>query len=445
MVALPLVRGFREGAVFAYRDGRAITVDTFLRHVAAVAAILPDHRPVLNLYADRYLFTVGFAAALVRGQVSLLPPNVTPDTLTRLARQYPGACCFGEDASGAPEMETLVFPELDSVGERAASLPRIPETQPAVVVFTSGSTGQPIPHPKSWGCLVKAAGTEHGRLGSYLKPGAAILGTVPPQHMYGLELTVTLGMQCGFALHAGRPFYAADVRDALARLPRPRVLVTTPLHLRMVLAEDDEVPEADLLVCATAPLSPQIAAQAEARFRAPLYEIYGCTEAGQIATRRTVEDVDWRTMPGVALRTDEKGSWVRGTYVEGEVLLGDELELRSHERFLLHGRTADLVNIAGKRTSLEYLNYHLNSIAGVRDGAFVMPANDEEGVPRLMAFAVAPNVSKEYIMGELRHRVDAAFLPRPLCLVDALPRNETGKLPLRALKDLLQGVASEAG
>ena len=36
-------------------------------------------------------------------------------------------------------------------------------------------------------------------------------------------------------------------------------------------------------------------------------------------------------------------------------------------------------------------------------------------------------------MQALRVRIDAAFLPRPLVLVDALPRDATGKLPRDAL------------
>ncbi len=445
MVTLPLIRGFSDGAVFGYRDGRAIGADAFLRDVWRVAAILPDRQHVLNLLTDRYLFAVGFAAALVRGQASLLPPNLAPDTMARLARQYPGAYCIGEEAACASAMEKLVFPDLRESAAGASLVPLIPESQVAAIVFTSGSTGEPVPHPKSWGSLVAAAGRERGRMGSHLESGTAVLGTVPPQHMYGLELTVTLSMQCGLALHAGRPFYPADIRHELASLPRPRILVTTPLHLRVLLAEDDETPAADLLVCATAPLSPRLAVEAEERFSAPLYEIYGCTEAGQIAARRTVEAVEWRAMPGVALRTDEKGSWVRGAHIDGEILVGDVLELRDRERFLLHGRTADLVNVAGKRTSLEYLNYHLNSIAGVRDGAFVAPANHEEGVSRLMALVVAPDMAREDILHALRQRIDAAFLPRPLILVDALPRNATGKLPRKALEELIDGIASEAG
>jgi acyl-coenzyme A synthetase/AMP-(fatty) acid ligase len=110
--------------------------------------------------------------------------------------------------------------------------------------------------------------------------------------------------------------------------------------------------------------------------------------------------------------------------------------LRGRERFLLHGRTADLVNIAGKRASLAHLNYHLNSILGVRDGAFVMPGEEGEGVPRLMAYVVAPGVKRAAIMDALRQRIDSVFLPRPLYFVDALPRNTTGKLPRQALDEL---------
>jgi acyl-coenzyme A synthetase/AMP-(fatty) acid ligase len=114
--------------------------------------------------------------------------------------------------------------------------------------------------------------------------------------------------------------------------------------------------------------------------------------------------------------------------VERAILLQDVIELRDAERFLLHGRNADLVNIAGKRTSLASLNYHLNSISGVRDGVFIVPEQGDGAVTRLTAFVVAPGMTREALMNALRERIDAAFLPRPLRLVDALPRNATGKI-----------------
>jgi hypothetical protein len=50
-----------------------------------------------------------------------------------------------------------------------------------------------------------------------------------------------------------------------------------------------------------------------------------------------------------------------------------------------------------------------------------------------MAFAVAPGVERATIVAQLRSRIDPVFLPRPLVLVDALPRNAAGKLTRDAL------------
>jgi len=445
MVTIPLIRGFGPASRFAYRNGRAIVVEEFLRDVAQLADLLPARRYVLNLCADRYRFAVGFAAALVRGQVNLLPPNETPDLLARLVSGYPDVYCFSDGPTAPVRLESVSFPDpAEHVPERPL-IPVVPESQVAAIVFTSGSTGDPVPYRKTWGGLVGVASAEMDSLGLRAQAGLALVGTVPPQHVFGLETTVLAVMQGGLALHARRPFYPADIRADLSSLPRPRGLVTTPVHLRVLLAEPEALPPADFLLCATAPLSPQLAAQAEARFGAPLYEIYGCTESGGIATRRAVQTGEWSAMRGIALRTDGTGTWVNGGHVDSEVLLADVIELRGGSRFLLHGRTADLVNIAGKRTSLAYLNYHLNSIEGVRDGAFVVPEDRGEGVTRLMAYVVAPGLASETLINALRQRIDAAFLPRPMCFVDVLPRNATGKLPRGALEVLATGLARKTG
>lgn len=435
---------------FAHRQGRSISIEHFLADVSRLAAALPERQYLLNLCADRYHFAVGFAAALVRRQVNMLPPNETPDMIERLAAQYPGVYCLSDRPAALASLETMLFPEpaghaATALPVPAVPVPAVPHTQIAVIVFTSGSTGQPVPYRKSWGSLVGVARAEIEMLGLGARPGMAVVGTVPSQHVFGLEATVLAVMQGGLALSARRPFYPADIRAELASLPRPRGLVTTPVHLRVLLAEPDDLPPVDFLLCATAPLSPQLAAQAEARFAAPLHEIYGCTESGGIACRRTVEADEWRAMRDVALRADGEKTWVKGGHVEIEVALADVIELRGRGRFLLHGRTADLVNIAGKRTSLAHLNYHLNSIEGVRDGAFVVPEQEGAAVTRLSAYVVAPGLASETLMDALRQRIDAAFLPRPLHFVEALPRNDTGKLPRQSLAELHTELARRTG
>ena len=66
--------------------------------------------------------------------------------------------------------------------------------------------------------------------------GLTLVATVPAQHSYGFESSVLLAMLGGAAFESGRPFYPADIVDSLQRVPRPRALVTTPFHLKTLLA-----------------------------------------------------------------------------------------------------------------------------------------------------------------------------------------------------------------
>jgi acyl-coenzyme A synthetase/AMP-(fatty) acid ligase len=109
------------------------------------------------------------------------------------------------------------------------------------------------------------------------------------------------------------------------------------------------------------------------------------------------------------------------------------------EHFLLRGRSSDLVNIAGKRSSMAFLTHQLTTIPGVLDGAYFMPdEKDTTVVTRLAAVVVAPELTATQLRQALRSRVDPAFLPRPLVFVDALPRNDTGKMPREALRHLIE-------
>lgn len=164
-----------------------------------------------------------------------------------------------------------------------------------------------------------------------------------------------------------------------------------------------------------------------------------------VASRRTVQGATWRCLRDVKLRREGDRVYVAGGHVEKEVAFSDMIESEGDRSFTLQGRDADLVNIAGKRTSLGYLNHQLNSIEGVRDGVFFMPDENGHAVTRLTALVSAAGLTRDALLGELRSRVDAVFLPRPLYFVDALPRNATGKLPRQALLDCARDCATRKG
>jgi acyl-coenzyme A synthetase/AMP-(fatty) acid ligase len=256
---------------------------------------------------------------------------------------------------------------------------------------------------------------------------------------------VLVAWQSGCAFAAGKPFYPADICAALAAVPRPRTLVSTPFHLRLLLDAEVDIPPLDLVLSATAPLSENLVRDVEARLHAPLMEIYGSTDTGQIASRRPAHGAEWQLFQGVRLTIENDVTWASGGHVGAPVILNDVVEISADDRFLLHGRNADLINIVGKRSSLAYLNHQLCAIPGVLDGTFFIP--DEKGpdsVTRLAALVVAPDLDRATLTHELRSRIDAVFLPRPLLFVDALPRNETGKLPRAAIKAMIVAQAKAA-
>jgi acyl-coenzyme A synthetase/AMP-(fatty) acid ligase len=246
---------------------------------------------------------------------------------------------------------------------------------------------------------------------------------------------VLLALLSGNALSAERPFYPADIAAAVERVPRPRVLVTTPIHLRTLLGSEIRFPAVDLVMSATAPLSGELAREVEQHYSAPLLEIYGSTETGQIAIRRTAQTEPWHLWPGVRLHESDGQVYAQGGHVEQLTPMCDVIEIIDDRQFLLHGRMADLVNVAGKRSSFGYLNAQLNAIPGVIDGAFFLREDfaGSTGVARLAAVVVAPGMSVAGIAEQLRQLVDPVFLPRPLLLVQQLPRNATGKLPQQTL------------
>ena len=433
-----LLQSYCPDRTLAWLKGQPVTCHRFLSEVAALARELPERPTVINLAVDRYQFLVGFAAALVRRQTTLLPPSSVPYALRQIARDYSGTYCLTD---GKETVEGLPTHQIH-VGTYSAAhnpkVPRIPIDHPAVVAFTSGSTGHPRANPKTWGSLVAVAQNTGARLGLKTSEPMTVVATVPHQHMYGLETSIMLSIQHGMAFHVGRPLFPEDVRVALTEVPSPRILVTTPVHLRACVGARSLLPQLKFILSATAPLSVLLAKEAETLFETSVYEVYGFTEAGSLATRRTVAEESWHVLDGLALHQKSERCFLHAPYLQEPVPFPDVISVQGTQQFILHGRDSDLINIGGHRGSLGDLNYKLIAIEGVQDGTFFLPEDTGTAVTRLTAFVVAPEKSAEQVLSALRKVMDPVFLPRPLHIVQKLPRNDTGKLTRESLLNLMQ-------
>ena len=393
---------------------------------------------------------LGFAAALMRGQTSLLPPGRGRGDWEHLLRQYPDAYVLSEEALDAARFFDL-SPFLTSCAAGSIQMPQIDSEQCAAILFTSGSTGRPAAHPKTWGQLWRGAAHLAEALNWRERPSCALVGSVSPQHMFGLEATVMLPWYAGVPVHAGKPLLAADIEIALRQCARPGWWMTTPVQLRAPLKTPTALEGLEGILASTMSLPAALAAAAESAWKVPVMEIYGSTETGALAIRRTAAESAWVPLAGVSLWREGDGEgrriWAAGPHVGPPVQLGDELDIQPDGRFLWLGRSSDLIKVGGRRASLSALNRSLTDIPGVEDGVYSFPdeadattaASNDESHParRLAAVYVSSTLSPQDVLNALRARIDPAFLPRPLYRAAELPRNANGKLPQAALAELL--------
>ena len=362
-------------------------------------------------------------------------------------------------------------------------IPDIALNKRVAIIFTSGSTGQPKPFIKQWNDLLIPARHLTERLfldqhkieqkaeqktdktseASPKKVLHALLATVPAQHMYGLEASIIVALQNGFVIHSSKPFFPQDITHCLEDLTQlahrcgqtiETTVITTPLHLKACIKTGVPLPGVKQFISATAPLQIELAQLCETQYSARVMEIFGCTEVGSMACRRTIETEQWTVLEDITLQAINEHNEIQINTARSikHFPFNDIIELLDEQHFILKGRKEDLINLAGKRTSLAYLNHHLQSYEELTDACFYQDAllkksNKVNAITeyQLVAFVVLKTpaaMNNKHMLIKIRHylqqRIESVFLPKKIFFVDTLPRNTTGKLPQSELKKLLQ-------
>ena len=418
-------------------DGERIAVDRLLLDVHSLASRLPNKSFVINLAVDRYSFIVGFCAAVIRGQCTLMPPNRLDATLELIEQDYP-------DSYRLASSDRLFEHLSEDRSNQTAESVDIPLNQLCAIAFTSGSTGNPTPNQKFWRTLVVSIESTVRLLGLQNGGRLNLVATVPCQHMWGMETAVLLPLLAEATVNSRHPFFPKDVGNALAELPEPRALVTSPAHLEALIRSEIQLPSLDRIFSATAPISPDQARRLESRFATRLQEVFGCSETGIIAARETARETLWRVSDVLRIEPRDSDFMVVGDHLPASVVLPDVIELQGHDHFRWIGRHQDMVKVGGKRESLSDLNLRLLAIEGIEDGVIFMPGSDAR---RPTALVVSKQLRPVDVRAALARNVDAVFLPRPIFLVDRLPRQETGKIARNDLiniyEDMLRGDSRE--
>ena len=296
MEQLPILLPRDRGKwILDHRGG--LTLSEFLVSAHTLAEKLPERRHAIMLTNGRCEFLIAFCAALMRGLTTLLPVNDTDAGVAELAERYPD-CIAMLDRPRSLSVETVFVGSAPPTKGGCASIPDVPANHVAAILHTSGSTGEPQAHEKTWGEMVTGAQRWSERF--EFDASDYIVPTIPAQHMFGFEASIMLPLQTGASVFRSQPLYPADIARALG-LASNATLVTTPIHLRACGRSNIEWPPIRRIICSTASLDARLAEECEATMQTRISEIFGSTETGAIASRRTITDDHWHCLDGLTI------------------------------------------------------------------------------------------------------------------------------------------------
>jgi acyl-CoA synthetase (AMP-forming)/AMP-acid ligase II len=478
----------RGSVTFAELNDRAERIAAALRSEHGIG---PDRSLAVMCRNHRGFVEAMLAASRLGADLLLLNTDFPgPQLAQALAPHAPGAIVHDEefsaalDAAGATRERILAWCDgdpdavpparstLDRLAVRGAAAPPppAPPTPGRLVILSSGTTGAPkgAAREPSPSAVLGPLTT----LLEQLEPhaGGPIVIGPPVFHGFGLAFL-------GLALFVGAPVVLRrrfDPQWALEAVERHRAthLVGVPAMLQRILA----LPDAERARCDTsslraaasagAPLAPDVATAFMDAFGEILFDLYGSTETGFASV---AGPADLRAAPGtvgraprgvtIAVLDEQRRPVAPGTVgtvfigsglvfdgyagggsrevVDGRMSIGDVGHLDAAGRLFVDGREDDMILSGGENVYPQEVEDVLAGHPQLADAA-VIGVEDAGFGQRLRAFAVAldgEQVTEDQLTAYLRERLARYKLPREVVFLDAIPRNPTGKVLKRELRE----------
>jgi acyl-coenzyme A synthetase/AMP-(fatty) acid ligase len=392
---------------------------------------------------DRLDVTAAVLAAFAGGPRIVFPHALTPTALgdvftVRPYDQWIGPADWKDQVSGV-RFET----DGSSAGTHSGRYALADTDATALWLFTGGSTGR----PRLWAKAARHLFTEVSMLAQTfgVGPSDRVLSTAPPNHIYGILFSVVLPVLSGAPVERTSPFFPAEVAER-TKASGATILVTTPVHLRALLAAKWQPHGTRLVFTSSAPLAKADAVALHDRTGIWPIEVYGSTETGGVATRTEQESTDsWTALPGVSWRLADSVLAVRSPHISDEAprdedgfyVTADRALDRGDGRFALAGRADSIVKVGGRRVDLREVEDRLRSQEGVRE-AVVLSRPARSGRESEIVALVESARSPADLSAALRSILPPPAWPRIVRAVDRIPVTAAGKRDLEAIMHLLE-------
>ena len=432
-----------EGMVVCFDGDRTRTWADFVKDVSKVRCFLEarENAPWILHCEDSYFFMVGLLALLQSKRKALVTANRQEAFIKEIQKGNPNFLT-DEPFEGASLIQDIV-----GGAESEIRFDPFDKNTAAMVMYTSGTTGEPKAVPKKFSKfenelyeLVKVFGDQW--------VGRKVYSTVNHHHIYGLLFTVLLPTATGLPFRRHRIDYPAELENIKGE---SAVIASSPAYLKRLAADADKpvaFKTTPVIYSSGGPLPEEVARKCEGITGYWTTEIYGSTETGGIAYRQSKNGPVWTPFEVCKMSIGENDCLnVKSSYIlepEG-FTTGDLVEIYDDGRFLLKGRADSIVKIEEKRISLPEVENRLKSTGLVQD-VRVVPMS---GKRQYLAAAIVLNAAgreqfkaqpkleiNNFFKKHLAQFIENTVSPKKWRYLEELPQDTQGKIKMRDIQAL---------
>lgn len=397
-------------------------------------------------FEDTGLFLIALLALLHSRKTPVIPGHCLDGPLNEQQQDYDAVLT---DLSLNLDRPVTKLPDILASATPADLLPIT--TDAKLILFTSGSTGQPKKIIKS----LAAMDTEANWLTSLFSGKAVfdqVQATVTHQHLYGLTFRLWLPLSLGIPFDTRMKTYQEELT---ASTTSTTLLITSPAFIKRLDADLD-VCHCAALVSAGGALPWTDAQRVQQWTDCSVTEIYGSTETGVLAWRyRDNENPAWTPFAGVrfASGSDEHPGQIFSPLIEDSsgYPLNDRLVFNEKGQFQICGRLDRTVKIEEKRISLDEVEQRLKALPQIAEASVVLLENQQRARLGAVIILSAEGLAQQAELTpgrftarlrELLHGwLEPVAIPKNWRFVKELPINSMGKLSQPLLKGLFDHVA----
>lgn len=414
--------------IIAWREKKPVLFHEFQSRVNAWYSLLqrtPGQKFALHLN-DSVEFVSALYGCWQAKKMIYLPSNTLPETCVALQKMTDGF--LGEFSP----LYSPLNPNDDDEQSACSVSEKTMDDYMGLVIYTSGSSGEPQAIPKYLSQLFREVETLEKTFGRRFNPNTEIVATVSHEHLYGLLFKILWPLQTGRSFHVRSAVFLEEYAELFST--RDCVLVSSPAHLKRITSTH----KLHAVFSSASPLSLETAHKTQQLLGVIPLEIYGSTETGGIAWR--THDQPWQPLPGITIRaTEHKTLKISSPHLHNLdwFTTTDKVEIVNHG-FVLQGRTDRIIKLEGKRISLDLIEHTLKQSSLVLNARAVM--SDENNQRQyIMAFIVLSSEGhafleknnkislNKHLRETLRNSVERIALPRVFHYLNELPLNPQGK------------------